>query len=152
MKMFGGAEILAVWVRGALKNRWRQGESGVKSRNKTKGVITCDAGIPAGNFPSNHAFHSARRMNQARNMHTATNLCIKMAAPGWPFSCNTGIKVVFRPLLWVVLSRSLTWKLWNLPLSCFVYEEIDFFFYFFIQDIYYYNYKELLKKKIITKF
>ena len=26
------------------------------------------------------------------------------------------------------------------------------FFLFFIQDIYYYNYKELLKKKIITKF
>ena len=24
--------------------------------------------------------------------------------------------------------------------------------FFFIQDIYYYNYKELLKKKIITKF
>ena len=26
------------------------------------------------------------------------------------------------------------------------------FCFFFIQDIYYYNYKELLKKKIITKF
>ena len=27
-----------------------------------------------------------------------------------------------------------------------------FLFFFFIQDIYYYNYKELLNKKIITKF
>ena len=64
-------------------------------------------------------------MNQARNrttgntllMRIASNLYIKMAAPGWLFSCNTGIKVtlaeqasaahVIRPLLRVVLSRSL---------------------------------------------
>ena len=40
-------------------------------------------------------------MNQARNraegntllMRIASNLYVKMAAPGWPFSCNTGIKV-----------------------------------------------------------
>ena len=56
-------------------------------------------------------------MNQARNrtagntllMRIAYNLYIKRAAPGWPFSCNTGIKVtlaeqtslahVIRPLL-----------------------------------------------------
>ena len=61
-------------------------------------------------------------MNQARNrtagnallMRVAFILYIKMAAPGWPFSCNTKIKVtlaelaspahVIRPLLWVVLS------------------------------------------------
>ena len=58
-------------------------------------------------------------MNQARDrtagntllMRIASNLYIKMAAPVWPFSCNTGIKVtsagiaspahVIRPLLWV---------------------------------------------------
>ena len=40
-------------------------------------------------------------MNQARNrtagntllMRIASNLYTKMVAPGWPFSCNTGIKV-----------------------------------------------------------
>ena len=40
-------------------------------------------------------------MNQARNrtagntmlMLIASNLYIQMAAPGWPISCNTGIKV-----------------------------------------------------------
>ena len=40
-------------------------------------------------------------MNQARNrtagntrlMRIASNLHTKMTAPGWPFSCNTGIKV-----------------------------------------------------------
>ena len=58
-------------------------------------------------------------MNQARDrtagntllMRIASNLYIKMVAPVWPFSCNTGIKVtsagiaspagVIRPLLWV---------------------------------------------------
>ena len=58
-------------------------------------------------------------MNQARDrtagntllMRIASNLYIKMTAPVWPFSCNTGIKVtsariaspahVIRPLLWV---------------------------------------------------
>ena len=80
-------------------------------------------------------------MNQARSrtagntllMRVASKLYIKMAAPGWPFSCNTKIKVtlaelaspahVIRPLLWVVLSLHAicTWKLGNLPLSWFVY-------------------------------
>ena len=56
-------------------------------------------------------------MNHARNMHTASNLYIKMAAPGWLFSCNNRINVtsqklaspahVFRPILRVVLSCSL---------------------------------------------
>ena len=40
-------------------------------------------------------------MKQARNrtagntllLRIASNLYIKMAAPGWPFSCNTGIKI-----------------------------------------------------------
>ena len=39
MKMFGGAEILGVWVR----RLWKMGdvkEEGVKSGNKTKGLIT----------------------------------------------------------------------------------------------------------------
>ena len=58
-------------------------------------------------------------MNQARDrtagnpllMRIASNLYIKMVAPVWPFSCNTGIKVtsagiaspahVIRHLLWV---------------------------------------------------
>ena len=58
-------------------------------------------------------------MNQTRDrtagntllMRIASNLYIKMVAPVWPFSCNTGIKVtsagiaspagVIRPLLWV---------------------------------------------------
>ena len=31
-------------------------------------------------------------------------------------------------------------------------QNVLFFVFFFIQDIYYYNYKELLNKKIITKF
>ena len=55
------------------------------------------AGIPAGNFPSNHTCQAARQMNQVRYrtegntllMCTASNLYIKMAAPGWPGSCNT---------------------------------------------------------------
>ena len=69
--------------------------------------------FPAVIFPSNHACQAARWMNQARNMHPPSNLYIKLATPGWPFSCNTGIKVtsaelsspahVFRPLLWVAL-------------------------------------------------
>ena len=65
---------------------------------------------------------AARRINQARNRTTGNTLImlvlyIKMAAPGWPFSCNTGIKVtsaelaspahVIRPLLQGVLLRSL---------------------------------------------
>ena len=80
---------------------------------------------PGWKFPSNHPCRAARWMNQARNrtagntllMCIASNLYIKLAAPGWLFSCNTGIKVtsaeqaspahVIRPLLWVVLSRSL---------------------------------------------
>ena len=63
--------------------------------------------------------------DQARNrtagntlfMRIASNLYIKIAAPGWPFSCNTRIKVILaklaspahvtRPLPWVVLTRSL---------------------------------------------
>ena len=71
----------------------------------------------AGNFPSYHACRAARQMNQARNrtaantllINTASNLSIKMAAPGWSGSFNTGIKVtsaelaspgrVIRPLL-----------------------------------------------------
>ena len=39
MKMSVGAEILGVWVRGSLKNRWGQGK-GEKSGYKTKGQIT----------------------------------------------------------------------------------------------------------------
>ena len=103
-------------------------------------------GIPGGNFPSNPACRAARRIQQARTrtegnillMRIASNLYIKMAAPGWPSSCNTGIKVasaelaspiaspahVIRPLLWVELSRSLHVKAWSLPLSRFVYERI----------------------------
>ena len=61
----------------------------------------CDAGIPGGDFPSDNACRAAWRMNQARNrtagnklfMRIASNHYVKMAAPGWPFSCNTGIKV-----------------------------------------------------------
>ena len=45
-------------------------------------------------------------MNQARNrtagntllMRIASNLSIQMAAPGWPFSCNTEIKVTMAEL------------------------------------------------------
>ena len=45
-------------------------------------------------------------MNQARNMaagnkllmRIASNLYIKIAAPGWPFSCNTRIKVILAKL------------------------------------------------------
>ena len=69
-------------------------------------------------------------MNQARNrtagntllMRVASSLCIKMAALGWPFSYNTGIKAisahVIRPLLWVVLSSSLHIK--TLRIAAFV--------------------------------
>ena len=69
-------------------------------------------------------------------MHIASNLYIKMAALGWPFSCNTRIKVtlaelasptnqaslalVIKPLLWVVLSRSLHVK--DLEFAAFVRE------------------------------
>ena len=77
------------------------------------------AGIPAV-FAGRRG--AARRINQARNRTTGNTLImlvlyIKMAAPGWPFSCNTGIKVtsaelaspahVIRPLLQGVLLRSL---------------------------------------------
>ena len=58
----------------------------------------CDAGIPGGNFPSNHAGRAALLMSQARNRtvgHTlliriASNLYLKMEAPGWSFSCSMG--------------------------------------------------------------
>ena len=48
-----------------------------------------------------HACQASRRKNQARNrtagntllMHTASNVYIKMAASGWPSSCNTEMKV-----------------------------------------------------------
>ena len=63
----------------------------------------CDAKIPAGIFPSNHAYWAARWMNQARSMHTASNFYTKLAAPGWPFSCNTGIKVTSAELNPVLL-------------------------------------------------
>ena len=66
----------------------------------------CDARIPAGIFPSNHAYWAARWMNQARSMHTASNLYTKLAAPGWPFSCNTGIKVTSAELNPVLLMCS----------------------------------------------
>ena len=56
-------------------------------------------------------------MNHARNMHTASNLYIKMEPPGCLFSCKTRINVtsqklaspahVFRPILRAVLSCSL---------------------------------------------
>ena len=49
--------------------------------------------FPSGVFPSDHACQAAQWMNQARNMHTASNLYIKLATPGWPFSWNTRIKV-----------------------------------------------------------
>ena len=98
------------------------------------GILVLWCGISVWNFPSNHACRSARRMNQERNktadntllMHAASSLYIKMVAQGWPGSCNTGIKVnsaelasltnraspghIIRPLLWVVLSRSLQVK------------------------------------------
>ena len=53
-----------------------------------------------------HGCCAARRMNQARKrtagntllMHTASNLYIKMAASGWPSSCNTGVKVTLAEL------------------------------------------------------
>ena len=85
-------------------------------------------------------------MNQARNRtadntlltHAASSLYIKMVAQGWPSSCNTGIKVnsaelasltnrastghVIRPLLWVVLSRSLHVKALEFATFVFVYE------------------------------
>ena len=59
----------------------------------------------------------------------------------YPLNTNTEkIKVLFiylkPPSRKILLKRSLP----------------TYLFFFFIQDIYYYNYKELLKKKIITKF
>ena len=89
------------------------------------GIQYCDAGIPGGNFPSYHTCRVAWRMNQARNrtagntllMRIASNHYIKTAAPDWPFSCNIRKKVILaklaspahiiRPLLWLLLSRSL---------------------------------------------
>ena len=84
--------------------------------------------FPAGIFPSNHACQAAWWMNQARNMHTASNLYIKLVTPGWPFSCNTGIKVTSAelsnpgPYREMHCNAVCTWKLWDLPLLWFVYE------------------------------
>ena len=55
------------------------------------------AGIPGGNFPSSHACRAARRMNQARNRTAGNGLFMRIASPAH----------VIRPLLGVVLSRSL---------------------------------------------
>ena len=63
-----------------------------------------DAEIPGGNFSSNHACRSACRMKQARNsiagntllMRIASNLYIKMAALGWPFSWNKCVIATWR--------------------------------------------------------
>ena len=49
-------------------------------------------------LPINHACRAAREMNMAGNrtagntllMRIASKLYKKMAALGWPFSCNTG--------------------------------------------------------------
>ena len=71
-------------------------------------------------------------MNHARNMHTASNLYIKMAAPGWLFSCNTSInaprksypaRLMCSGPYWELYCHAVcTWKLWNLLFSWFVYE------------------------------
>ena len=58
---------------------------------------------PGGNFPSNHPFRAARGLNQAKNGRTGNTLFMGIA-----FQAH-----VIRPLLWVVLSRSLHVKLWN---------------------------------------
>ena len=115
----GGAEILSM-CSGALKNRWAQGE-GVKTGYRTKGLIAwaglarfaeipalydnranlgsqyCDAGIPGGDFPSNHACRAARRMKVAWNRTVGNILFKRISSPAH----------VIRPLLKVVLSRSL---------------------------------------------
>ena len=44
------------------------------------------------------------------------------------------------------------WFVQQLFLSFFLFFIFIFYFFHFNQDIYYYNYKELLKKKIITMF
>ena len=65
------------------------------------GSQDCDAEIPGGNFPSNQACRvapanepSEKTQRTAGNtlvMRIASNLHIKMAASGWPFSCNNAI-------------------------------------------------------------
>ena len=125
---------------------WTQQKSLLRLYDKWASPVSWDPSIVVpgtGNFPSYHACRAARQMNQARNrtaantllMHTASDLYIKMAAPGWSGSCNTGIKVtspelasptnraspgrVIRPLLWVVLSRSLHVKALELATFAF---------------------------------
>ena len=59
----------------------------------------------AGNFPSYHACQTVRWMNHSRTrttgntplVRTASNPYIKMVAPDWLGSCNTGIKVTSPP-------------------------------------------------------
>ena len=78
----------------------------------------CAAGIPSGNFPSIHACRAAWRLKQARNrtagntllLRIASNLYIKMAAPGLSFSRNTGIKIHCR--------RACLTEKPGLPVSC----------------------------------
>ena len=69
---------------------------------------------PGGNFPSNHPCRAARGINQAKNRKTGNTLFMGIA-----FQAH-----VIRPLLWVVLSRSLHVKALELPFSWFVCERI----------------------------
>ena len=87
---------------------------------------------PAGNFPSYHACRAVRWMNQSRNrttgstplFRTVSNPYIKMAAPGWPGSYNTKIKVTsaelpsrlmqLGPHCELYCNAVCTWKNWNI--------------------------------------
>ena len=71
---------------------------------------------PGWDFPStcNHACWVAQRMNQVRNKTAGNTLFMHIVSPAH----------VSRRLLWVYCHAVYTWKLWNLPLSWFVYERI----------------------------
>ena len=71
------------------------------------------AGIPGGNFPSSHACRAARRMNQETGQRVTHCSCallprLMWSGPYWELYCHAVCM----------------WKLWNLPLSWFVYERI----------------------------
>ena len=59
------------------------------------GIPVFLAGMPGGNFPSNHACRAARRMNQARNRTAGNTL----------FMCIASTAHVIRSLLWVCRFR-----------------------------------------------
>ena len=97
-------------------------------RTRLTGIPVLWCRDAAGNFPSSHACQTVRWMNHSRTRTTgntplvriASNPYIKMVAPDWLGSCNTGIKVTslrhmqLGPHCELYCHAVCTWKNWNI--------------------------------------